>query len=118
MSVDNISPIIYNDFDLNENDAADTESKEKERSQREMDYQENLIAKYMPYKLPNLNIYNTLRSKRENPKFFMPAAIDEEYIKQLENSFPQDQGNAQQQEDNNNNEDNDDDKQHIRVKRQ
>ncbi|XP_067623130.1 uncharacterized protein [Eurosta solidaginis] len=75
-------------------------------------------ARRRRYKIPrqNLMLYNNMeprenqRTKRENAHEIKQVAVDAEYIKQLENSFPRDQ-------EQNDHEEGEEKKEHIRVKR-
>ncbi|XP_011186647.1 uncharacterized protein LOC105214750 [Zeugodacus cucurbitae] len=60
--------------------------------------------------MPFMEQTENQRTKRDNGREIKQAAVDAEYIRQLENSFPRDQ-------EQNNNEESEDKKEHIRVKR-
>ncbi|XP_012162353.1 uncharacterized protein LOC105665504 [Ceratitis capitata] len=70
----------------------------------------------LQYKIPRKSLMpfaeqtEIQRTKRDNGNEIKQAAVDAEYIKQLENSFPRDQ-------EQNNHEEGDEKKEHIRVKR-
>ena len=117
MSMDGMSPAF-----ANTNNEAPIDNVQK--MTRDLAATQDLIKKYVPYRFTNMGQKNKelsdyLRAKRENPSYMQPVGIDEEYIKQLENSFPQEQGVFSQeqgvfsQEEENSNEEAD----HVRIKR-